>query len=389
MKFRLDLKERMGTFLYLICMLIYTFFVYVDSDRISNINVFHFKIGILPIYIVLFISFVFIIFMFIFVPRIKVDSIIIILIFRILLNILSSFISGFGQHFYINIVTSILCAIFYIFGFNCTNDKKFVVLVSKIIFFVIFMQVLFEVIKSPISFFSNTYIYKNMLAIPIGSSNAIISKTLPNYALIYSTAKNKKTKYVYTLMMFFIAIVTKSRSGIIAVVIIFSVLLTWKDQLNLRKTIKLLLTMLLLLIVLLIFVKYSDIGEYAFELSNITVVERIYLWKKAFSIFNSSPIFGSGFSNEVTSFDPHNYIMSILMRSGLFGIGILCILILLILLRIKEKTNDAYVRGSVCLCICILMQGLAEVVLFSYIIDMMLWFNIGSMIDYCDRNKDK
>ena len=77
------------------------------------------------------------------------------------------------------------------------------------------MQVMMEAYLGPVSYFADTYYYKNNLVIPIGGSNAIASKIVPMFAYTYCVYKNKASTIMLAVILFATLGITKSRSGIL------------------------------------------------------------------------------------------------------------------------------------------------------------------------------
>ena len=66
------------------------------------------------------------------------------------------------------------------------------------------------------------------------------------------------------------------------------------------------------------------------------------------------------------------------MAFGLVGLLLFCVLMFFVFKSFCGYSADLFVRGSVCFLLCVLMEGLGEIVLYSYISDFMLWFILGA-----------
>lgn len=114
---------------------------------------------------------------------------------------------------------------------------------------------------------------------------------------------------------------------------------------------------------------------------------RIYILEAALQAFLRRPWFGFGLGNSPTFSIPgytielwhaHNFIMDLLMFSGMVGTMIQCCVYLLAAhsLRIKAISSPWAMGGFFSL-IAILIDGLAEPNVFTYKVDALLWMVIG------------
>jgi len=118
---------------------------------------------------------------------------------------------------------------------------------------------------------------------------------------------------------------------------------------------------------------------------------RIFILKEALDAFLRHPWFGSGLGNSpailgmglgmeynVELWRAHNFIMDLLMFSGMVGTMIWCCVYLLVAhsMRIKAVFSPWAMGGFFSL-IAILIDGLAEPSVFTYKVDALLWMVIG------------
>jgi hypothetical protein len=118
---------------------------------------------------------------------------------------------------------------------------------------------------------------------------------------------------------------------------------------------------------------------------------RVFILREALEAFFEHPWFGSGLGNSpailgmglgveynVTLWRTHNFIMDLLMFSGMVGTMIQCCVYLLAAhsLRVKALFSP-WAMGAFFSLIAILIDGLAEPNVFSYRVDALLWMVLG------------
>jgi O-antigen ligase len=272
-----------------------------------------------------------------------------------------------------------LCFAVYLIALNSTEDSTFVYKIIKLIFIIICIQVIIEAFMGTQSFFGDTYFYKHDMTIPIGNSNAIASKIIALFAFLKCVEKDKKSKVMYLFLLLVAVALTKSRGGVLTALASIGLVFFWKGKVSTKNIIKLVAALLLIGVGFYFFKEFSSIGEFIFSASTSTVTGREGLWRNGLRIFCYHPLFGNGFSDLVVNNNPHNFIIDTLMRSGIAGIILMISIVGGFIYKVKNYTTDNYVRGCICFALCLLAQGLVEIVLFSYVHDMMLWFVLGTM----------
>ena len=230
---------------------------------------------------------------------------------------------------------------------------------------------------SPVSYFEDTYLYKNDLIIPIGGSNAIATRIIPCFAFCFCCYKNKWYKFLMTVVLFITLGLTKSRSGILAAIVVLAILLVWKGNINFKKIWQLTCAIFLSGLLLLFLISRTQIGQYVFYNNGSTVFNRLNRWDQAIDLFFKYPLFGTGYLSQAAEINPHNWIVSILARGGIVGCIIAIAISFLILAKLKGKYKNDIIRGSICFAIAMLIQGLAEITLFTSTHDFFFWFFLG------------
>lgn len=374
--------EKAGTIYFGICMFIFLFIVDKGAAMNEYIDIPHIEMRLLPIYIVLLITMIFFCWLF---KYIKFDIICLLLLLRLIMHFIPLFYGSPSTDFPINFVISCLCFTTYIIALNFTEDGTFVYKVMKLLFFIICVQVIMEASMGTVSFFGDTYLYKHDMTIPIGNSNAIASKIIALFAFLMCVEEKKRSKIFYLLLLFITVALTKSRGGMVTALISVGLVLIWKGKVSIKSIMKLILIMLVIGIGFYLFKEFTKIGEYVFSGSTSTVSGRMALWENGLALFLKHPLLGNGFADMVVNNNPHNFVIDILMRSGIIGILLMISIIICFIYKVRNYTTNNYVRGCICFAFCMLAQGLVEIVLFSYIHDIMFWFVLGSMC--CMVNK--
>ena len=379
-------KKRVGTLFLLTCMLVTIFFAYGERENLGKIDIFHFVLPFVPLYLILGVTAV--MFVYALLSRGKrIDIVCLLLIARMVLHCIPLLYTGFHPKFAVNFVTSGLCLAFYYAGLNFSEDKRFLLRVLKAIFLLIALQTAIEAVISPASFFGDTYVYKNQLMLPFGGSNAIAAILIPCYAFIFCAEKKWAWCIADTVILLLAVGLTKSRGGLIVAVLAICLALFFRLGISL-KWIPIFLgggvaAAALLLTVLMI----TPFGRYIFLNSSSTVDARFALWERHLRFFLEQPIFGYGFSEETVTLNPHNFFVHILSRSGVVGLLLFSVLVAFVFCKLVGALHDRYVKAGIAFLVTMACHSLVEVVLFSYHYDMIFWFILGGTVMRAERIK--
>lgn len=320
---------------------------------------------------------------------INIDYITILLIVRIILALIPMFYINDVPDFLGNLETTILCFISYYIAKNFVDDPNKIKFSILFLFLLIVVQVVFESYMGPISFFDDTYVYKNNLILPIGGSNAIAAIFIPCFSFLLCIIQGKVGKGVIFILAFLSVILTKSRSGIIALLIMFFLILIFTNKINLKRTIKFITIIALLSILYVLFFEKGDLLMDAFSKTNNTIIERFQRWSMSLDLFIKHPIFGVSYLIQDAKINPHNWILNILASGGIFGVLLSFLLIFNIISTLKGKKDDSIIIGSICFVLAILLQGLGEITLFTSRTDFFFWFVIGVAMKEAKLYKEK
>lgn len=320
---------------------------------------------------------------------INIDYITILLIVRIILALIPMFYINDVPDFLGNLETTILCFISYYIAKNFVDDPNKIKFSMLFLFLLIVVQVVFESYMGPISFFDDTYVYKNNLILPIGGSNAIAAIIIPCFSFLFCIIQGKVGKGVIFILAFLSVILTKSRSGIIALLIMFFLILIFTNKINLKRTIKFITIIALLSILYVLFFEKGDLLMDAFSKTNNTIIERFQRWSMSLDLFIKHPIFGVSYLIQDAKINPHNWILNILASGGIFGVLLSFLLVFNIISTLKGKKDDRIIIGSICFVLAILLQGLGEITLFTSRTDFFFWFVIGVAMKEAKLYKEK
>lgn len=375
MKQTVEIKNT-GLLYFFVCMMVNVWCVQSQSERINLIDIPHIILRFPPIWIAVFLG-VFVILISSLYRNIQVDIIVLFLFLRLLIPLIDSFYTGKQQDFWGNFAISVVCIISYIIASNTIKELDKFHWLLCLFFLIIVGQTICESFLGKNSFWGDTYYYKNDLTIPIGSSNSIGSKIIPCYAFLFCTSNSKLEKVLLTAAVFFTVGITKSRSSIIVCLLIFALIVAWNGKFSGKRLILFICVMAALGIGFLYFTQDSQLGGFVFYDNLSTIFRRENLIGAGIEEFWKYPILGEGFSENVIKGNPHNLIVFILMRSGIVGIVLFISIVTLILRDFHGYYTDKIVRGCFCFMLCMFMQSMAEIVLFSYACDFMFWFIVG------------
>lgn len=302
-------------------------------------------------------------------------------------------IEGFSSHYYVVIVT--FCA-YYIFRSNKTI--QFQSLYSIILFFSVIwsIQVIYTFWYCDVDFWDLTY--KNYMRIPIAASNVIAAYLSPSLLLLLTTDYNsKKYKIIISTILIIGLLLTKSRGGILSFLICYVLYLCIiKYKTNLFK---------MLLIWILGYLCLSLIGDihevqifmmgYDVEGQSVNAANlssgRLDIFQSEFDRFLNHPFFGNGmvFNQYTSKAGAHNFIIELLVQSGIIGMLTYVIPIIYVLKKIFLRLYDKHIASWTFFLLTYIIEGLIEVTFFNYTTDILFWGTLGLLMNHIDSNRNK
>lgn len=381
------LQKKGGAICFILCMFVFLFVTNTFNVKGVFIDSPHIVVSFYVLYIILTILSFFVFFL-LYNRQTKVDFVAFLLFIRLIVHFLPIYTIGFTPHFMVNFIISVICLIVYLIMYNFSLDKNFFIKMMFVFFLVYAFQIIIEFVLSPVSLFSFNMIFKNEIATPMGSSNALAAKLVPIFAFVFCNSK-KKWKLWLTFLTLFAVLVTRSRTGCANFVIIAFVLYIWNGCLSKKMFVNFFRTGFLFFVTMYYFLFYQGLLDKFFYMETSSSDARFIFWDDAIDIFFTHPITGIGFYYDYCAANPHNVILDLLMRSGLIGLFIAMSIIFFILKNIKDKLNDNFIRGCFMGLVAFFIHGLFEIVFFSYIADFMIWTLIGAMMGYVHNNNLK
>lgn len=373
------IKQKGSAIYFAICMSVFLFVSYSQSEQNDFIDIPHIETGILPLYIVLFVMSSFIFFL-INDKESRVDIVALLLFVRLGIHFLPPVYLGFPGHFSVHFATSVVCLCSYMIARNFSKSVQSSIDSFKTIFFILASQIVIECLVSPESFWGNAYLFKVDMALPIGASNALAAKIVPLFALLFVYFEKRKIKWLYFCAAVFTVILTKSRGGMADLLLAFLVVSVWNGFFSLDLFFKSGLMTVILVGVSLYVLQSTDIGKILFSDSDSTVIERYSLWQNGLELIKQHPLTGNGFYYGELANNPHNFALDLMMRSGIVGAILFCAFVVVVVCQVKNNLKDPFVRGCFVAVLCMFWQGFVEIVLFGYIQDLLMWVIIGCMI---------
>lgn len=375
------LKKKGAPVYFLMCMIIFMFTTYQGSELNEFIDFPHLEISFLPVYAILCVAFFFVVLL-LTDNNVEIDYVAVILLFRIGFHFVQPIYMGMPSHFPLHLALSVICLVTYLIAKNFNANVIFFVKVMYVFFSCLVFQIVVEAYLSPELFFGDAYFFKRGLTLPIGASNALASKIIPVFAFLYAVSPQKLIKVVLVMVSFFVVALTKSRGGMMDLLVVFMVLSSWHGYFSMDSFFKGLAKIFIVVFIVACVIDNSGVLSLVFSNSDSTVVGRYALWDEGWKLFVKHPILGNGFYYTDLADNPHNFILDILMRSGVIGMLMFVALVVLVVKNIINTFSSDVVRGCFVAILCMLWHGCVEIVLFTSIHDIILWIFVGSMVRF-------
>jgi O-antigen ligase len=375
--------------------IIVLFVMVFTSPATGNLSVLSINLAIDRIYIIVAILFLTtIVIGIISLKRYYIDVILILLYFRMLINLIPM-LSGDYQHFwgnYLLIVADFF--IYFIASQNSIHDFNKIIKIIYIYALIICAQVVVTYfhIGSIVNYFNLAY--KSLMIVPIGASNYITCIILPILIALVGSSSLKNRNFLFLSILLVGIVLAKSRGAfiILIVFIIFALLEIFMKNIKHRKVINLIFMSLLLFGISIVLIQ-KVIPDYNMQLSelingyssimngekgiNSLSSGRVEIFNDTFSNFVESPIWGHGPSYSDDKSRSHNIVLDLLYQSGILGTLAFLLIIIYWFNKInKYRKNDESIKFSYWFCITMLIQSLVEINLLSAIGSDFLFFTI-------------
>lgn len=379
------LEQKGGALYFMLCMIVFLFTVYSGNEGNHYIDIPHVEIPILPLYIVILLTFVFVVLLCT-LKAAKIDLIGMLLVAPLIIHLVNSLYMGISSDFYVHYATSILSLCVYLISINMNKSLKYIEKMFLLFFVVLSIQIVVEYALS--GSVESHYAFKHDMRIPIGESNALTTKLLPFFAILFSVERNKTKKIVLASFTFFVVALTRSRGGIVDFICVLSFLLLWRGKINVVFVLKS-VSLFLFLGIIFYFFFNSEFGQTVFLRDDHSILERFVRWDKCVDLFWNHPILGNGFYYNVLADNPHNVVVDLMMRSGLVGIFVALVILINLLARLRGNLANEYVRGGFVGLVALLIQGCVEIVFFSYVHEIIIWTIVGYLVRKCEDIKNE
>lgn len=244
----------------------------------------------------------------------------------------------------------------------------------------------------------NINMLKYYMVIPIGGSNFIPCIVVPLMVLIFCSDMSSKIKFLVGLAGLASILVIQSKNALFVVLLFvvvrfilkyFKSLLMIKDKSKIRTAIIAITSILILSVSITFFIVIKYIsdkwymgmvisGSSIYEFFNAITSNRLYVYGKELNRWTEHLFFGNGLSYIFGYMRSHNWVIELLVQSGLAGFLTFIGALFFWYRKISKYLKvDLLIKSIFYFCIAVLVQGLAEVTLFTPIMDALFWFMIG------------
>lgn len=122
-------------------------------------------------------------------------------------------------------------------------------------------------------------------------------------------------------------------------------------------------------------------GDSIYNSINSLSSNRLNVYSSELSRWMHHLIFGNGLAYDLGTARSHNWMIDLLVQSGLLGFSLYIMALIIWYKKIRlYKYSNRLIEASFFAIVTILIQGLAEVSVFTMIIDIILWYFIGLSI---------
>ena len=335
--------------------------------------------------------------------KIKFDIICVLFLLRIILCLIPVFYIDMPSSFFGNFVESCFPFCIYLFYLNSRGNVKKITDMFLVFAIIISAQCVLAyiiIVVRGCASYSAPY-YKDYFVIPIGATNNISADLLPILIIGDQVIDSKKKKCFFNLFVCLAIFLTKSRTGLLLVLLYFFIrfFLKSKQHYNLIK--RFILIFLSFLLVALLFMSEDSffiklLMGYA-QGKNITL-DRLFsgrfqligefipfIWRHLF--------FGNGICYEFVDSKlrrTHNVFIQVLYENGIVGGICLCLFIVLVVLIIRRTSSNKYYYAFGVASVFVVLNSLVEEVFFGYFNQVLCLYYIASMQLYLfEKNQYK
>lgn len=242
---------------------------------------------------------------------------------------------------------------------------------------------------------------KLYMVTPVGASNYIACIILPLLVFVNYSDLKKRVKLCITLVGIISLFMIRSKNALFVLVIMTSVKLIksyFRIIIKSKSDVKLIMPIIFItifLIIFIIFVVYSILRYYTlswnmgmelgsgsmYDTINALTSNRLFVYSREITRWKDHILFGNGLAYELGYTRSHNWIIELLVQSGIIGFVMFFTAIICWFLKIyRFRMKNSVIRASFVCVIVMLFQGMAEISLFTTGIDVLFWYFIGMSI---------
>ena len=238
-------------------------------------------------------------------------------------------------------------------------------------------------------------LYKNRMFIPIAGSNVIASYIVPVICMFLVTfdSKSKYLKPFILLALFIGLILTKSRGGVVTLILTYVVYRMFiKSRFKISYAI-LIVIALFVVMQLLLSIPEVELFFLGFTADDSAVDARglssgrLTIYQHELERFLSHPLFGNGmvFNKYTSLHGSHNLIIELLVQSGIIGALLYIYPVCRVLKKAFNNLDIPYMKGWLLYIIAMLIHGMFEVNFFNWSTDLIFWFSCGVIMSICNN----
>lgn len=298
--------------------------------------------------------------------------------------------SSFSSHYPVVLLTFVAYCI------GRTTKWRNEHLISNIIVLfgiVLSIQVIITFQNIPIDYFDLSY--KSYMRIPIAASNVIASYITPILFLFIFNYRPKKIVKITIALLFIVSIiVTKSRGGVVVLILTYLTYLVLIKYKNKKRY--LIPSFVVIGVCMTYLASIPEVEMFLLGFSadtssldaNSLSSNRLELFGEEFTRFLQHPLFGNGmvFNSDTSKSGAHNLIIELLAQSGLIGTILFTYPICIVLKHSFKDLQNKNSIGWFLFIIATLYHGMIEVNFFNYSTDILFWGVCGLVMSRSQSN---
>lgn len=395
----LDKKSKVKVFFLIIVVLISLFV----SNRDINYLLF-FNLSSVHLYIPLFMLFILYALAH---KTIYIDIVTMILLARVVIYIIPITYSSHMEGYWGNYFSVIASFVSYFVASQSHNNTDFFITKKISRVFVVFTTLIaIQVIYIYFSLFLehgmlNINLLKFNMVTPVGASNYVAAVISPLLIFVYYSNFKNGTKFLVIFLGIISLFMIQSKNALFVLILLISVkvIIGYFKKINsLKVSASLRMPLIIITIFLTLIIAFGiyNILRYfiiswnmgmtlgtgsLYDTINALTSNRLTVYSTELARWTEHILLGNGLSYQLGYARSHNWIIELLAQSGIVGFTLFVTAIIWWFFRVYNyKMNNSFIRAAYMSVIVILIQGLAEITLFTNTIDILFWYLIGTSI---------